>query len=280
MLNPEKGAYRRLFLLLSCLFPVAVHADNACPAGRVDEFASVGYVHDGDTVHLEDGRKIRLIGINTPELARDSKPAQAFSQAARKYLKKAIAAQDNRVALVYGEERHDRHNRTLAHLYSPDGDNFQAQLLPRGLAAAIAHPPNLANTECYAEQENTARCAGRGIWSDPEHAVLEAADLSAGNTGFHLVSGTVEHISESSRGTWLFVEQLMIGIRRDDLDEFDQAELLSLKGKRVTVRGWLQRSNKKQTKKKFRNSRTVNYFMHLRHPSSIEINQTVSRAKC
>ena len=267
-------------MLLACLFPVALPAETSCPAERVDEYANVRYVHDGDTVHLEDGRKIRLIGINTPELARDAMPEQAYAQAARAYLTKAVAAHDNRVALVYGKERHDRHQRTLAHLYSPDGDNFQALLLQRGLAAAIAHPPNLANTECYAEQEKLARCAGRGIWSDPEHAVLDAADLSPEDTGFHLVSGKVEQISESSRGIWLFTAELMIGIRRDNLDEFDRAELLSLKGKQLTVRGWLQRSNKKQSTKRYRKGRTVNYFMHLRHPASMEINQAGAEAKC
>jgi endonuclease YncB( thermonuclease family) len=268
-------------LLLACLIiPLALPAETACPVDQVDEYASVRYIHDGDTVHLEDGRKIRLIGINTPELARDTMPEQAYARAARAFLTKAVAAHDNRVALVYGKERRDRHKRTLAHLYSPDGDNFQAQLLQRGLAAAIAHPPNLANTECYAEQEKLARCADRGIWSDPEHAVLEAADLSPEHSGFQRVSGKVEQISESSRGIWLFMAELMIGIRRDSLDEFERAELLSLKGKQLTVRGWLQRSNKKQSKKRYRKGRTVNYYMHLRHPSSMEINQAGFETKC
>jgi endonuclease YncB( thermonuclease family) len=280
MLNLKKGAYRRLFLLLGCLFPLTVHAETACPAKHIDEFATVRYVHDGDTLHLEDGRKVRLIGINTPELAHDNRPEQAFAQTARTFLIKAIAAHDNRVALVYGEEHRDRHQRTLAHLFSPDGGNFQAQLLQQGLAAAIAYPPNVTFAECYAGQEKIARCAGNGIWSHPQHAVLQAADLTAGNTGFHVVNGKVEHISASSSGIWLLMAELMIGIRRENLDEFDQAELLSLKGKYLTVRGWLQRSNKKQANRKFRNSRTVNYFMRIRHPASIEINQAAFETGC
>jgi len=44
-----------------------VWAEPACPADSFDETTTVRYIHDGDTLHLKDGRKVRLIGINTPE---------------------------------------------------------------------------------------------------------------------------------------------------------------------------------------------------------------------
>jgi len=230
-------------------------------------------VHDGDTVHLEDGRKVRLIGINTPELERDDTPAQAFATEARDALIAAIAAHDNRVGLVYGFERHDRYKRTLAHLFTPDGINLQAKLLLQGMATAIAHPPNLAYSRCYAGQEKTARCNGAGIWSNPEQAVLRAEDLDAKSKGYHLVTGKVEHISQTSKGVWIFMSELMLGIPRKNLADFDQAELLSLHGKQLTVRGWIQPESRKQSKKKVHHGRTVRYYMHIRHPSALEINQ-------
>jgi len=285
MLNLKKGAYRRLFLLLislvlSCLLPVAAFAESACPADHLDEYARIRYVHDGDTVHLEDGRKVRLIGINTPELARDNLPAQAYAQAARAALIKAVSSHDDRVGLVYGEERHDRYQRTLAHLFSPDGDNFQAQLLQQGLAVAITHPPNDNYAACYASQEKTARCSGSGIWSHPDHAVVRAEDLTTANKGFHRVNGEVEHVSQSARGVWIFISELMISIHAENLVDFDPAELLSLESKTLTVRGWIHPASKKQAKKKSRNSRSVIYFMRIRHPSAIEINLADNETKC
>ena len=260
--------------MLGSLLPLSALAGTTCPADRIDEYARIRYVHDGDTVHLDDGRKIRLIGINTPELARDSMPGQAYAQNAREILAKTVADHENRVALVYGKERYDRHKRTLAHLFSPDGENLQAQLLQRGLAAAIAHPPNLAFTDCYTEQEKVARCAGRGIWTDPEHAVLQAPALTAANQGFHRVSGYIEQVSESSRGVWLFMSELMISVRRDDLDHFDLVALRSLKGQQVIVRGWLHPSNSKQKRTQSGKYRPVRFFMRIRHPSAIETNHS------
>lgn len=279
-MNLKKGAYWRLFLCLACIFPASTHAETACPASQRVELVQVRYVHDGDTVHLEDGRKVRLIGINTAELARDDMPEQAYAREAREALNTAISAHRNHVGLVYGAERHDRYKRTLAHLFTPDGDNLQAHLLLKGLAAAIAHPPNISFSECYARQEQTARCEGAGIWSNPGQAIIKAADLDAGSKGFHLVTGKVEHISHTDKGVWIFMSELMLGIRSEYLPDFDLAELLSLSGKQLTVRGWLQPESGNEAKKKSRQGRTLKYYMHVRHPSAIEINPPGVVTKC
>jgi len=221
-----------------------------------------------------------LIGINTPELARDGMPDQAYAREAREILNAAISAHANRVGLIYGIERHDRYKRTLAHLFTPDGDNLQTQLLLQGMAVAIAHPPNITFSECYARQEKTARCEGTGIWSNPGEAVIQAAELNTENLGFHLVTGEVEHVSQTGKGIWIFMSKLMIEIHIENLTYFDQAKLLSLHGKQLTVRGWLRPKSKKQAKKKFRDGRTVEYYMHVRHPSALEINPIADETKC
>ena len=280
MLNLKKGAYWRLFLCLAYIFPASAHAETACPARQLDEIARVRYVHDGDTVHLEDGRKVRLIGINAPELARDDTPAQAFATEARDALKAAIDSHDNRVGLVYGVERHDRYKRTLAHLFTPDGDNLQARLLLQGMATAIAHPPNIAYTECYARQEKTARCEGAGIWSDPDQAIIKAADLDAESTGFLLVTGKVEHISQTANGRVDFHVRTDAGSPREDLASFDMSELLSLRGKQLTVRGWLHPNSPEHAKRKFLKGRTVKHYMRIRHPSAVDITQQGNIPKC
>ena len=280
MQNRKKGAYWRLFLCLVSIFPASAYAQTACPARQLDEAARVRYVHDGDTLHLEDGRKVRLAGINAPELARDDIPGQAFATEARDALRAAIASHDNRVGLVYGAERHDRYKRTLAHLFTPDGDNLQARLLLQGMAAAITHPPNVAYSECYARQEKSARCQGAGIWSDPEQAFTKAADLDVESTGFRLVTGKVEHISQTREGIWIFMSELMLGVRSADLANFDPSELLALRGQNLTARGWLHPGSPEPAKKKFLHGRTVNHYMRIRHPSAIEIIPQTNVTKC
>ena len=278
-MNPTKGAYRRLFLLPALLLPVAAQAGPAC-SGTPDEFAIVSYVHDGDTVHLEDGRKIRLIGINTPELARDDMPEQAFAVEARERLHATITRHGNRVGLLHGTERRDRYGRTLAHLITPDGENLQALLLSQGMAVAINHPPNTRFTECYAEQEHAARCRGTGIWSKPEKLVLPAAKLDASSRGFQLVNGRIDHVSHSDKGVWLYMAGLKIRIHEHDLAQFKLRQLLALDGKRVTVRGWLHPVSKKQASRESGYRKSVSYTMRLRHPSDIETGSIANATKC
>ena len=84
----KKGAIWRLFLcslyfLAGFIYSSAALADSNCSSDYYDETTNIRYIHDGDTLHLSDGRKVRLIGINTPELARDNRAAEAFAQQAK-----------------------------------------------------------------------------------------------------------------------------------------------------------------------------------------------------
>ncbi|HEY9148940.1 MAG TPA: thermonuclease family protein, partial [Gammaproteobacteria bacterium] len=156
-----KGALRKgapfaflqgLFLLWA-LLPGA-HA-AACTLDRGGESVAVDYVYDGDTLRLEDGRKVRFIGINTPEIKRDGSPSEPFSRAARKRVV-ALTGGDAMV-LRLDQERHDRYGRLLAHPYLADGRSLSKLLLQEGLAAAVVVPPNLWHSDCYLQQEQAAR---------------------------------------------------------------------------------------------------------------------------
>ena len=57
-------------------------ATEDCPVDRIDEFVKVRQVFDGDTILLMDGRKVRLLGINSPELEHDDRPAEPLATGA------------------------------------------------------------------------------------------------------------------------------------------------------------------------------------------------------
>lgn len=108
----------------------------------------MGYVYDGDTIRLTDGRKVRLIGIDTPELGHDGKPDQPLAKQAKERLER-LAKPYLKVQLRYDEQRRDSYGRTLAHVFLRDGTNVQRDLLSSGLATVIAVPPNLWQLECH-----------------------------------------------------------------------------------------------------------------------------------
>src|SRR5690606_34647510 len=81
-----------------------------------------------------DGRRIRLIGVNAPELSGQGRPGEPHAQAARRYLADRADESGGRLHLLQGVERRDVHGRELAHLYDRQGRNLAALLLGEGLA--------------------------------------------------------------------------------------------------------------------------------------------------
>jgi endonuclease YncB( thermonuclease family) len=247
---------RHLLVGVLCLIAEPV---LGCATNRIDAEAKVIWIYDGDTIELEGGEKLRLIGINTPERGRHGKAAQAYALAAWHALQQILARHNYHVLLRYGEERRDPYGRLLAHLYLSNQSNVNADLLRRGLAIAITIPPNDWNVDCYRSAEAQARRAKIGIWSLPQYRTLESSRLKGSEHGFHIIAGTVTRIGQSSRALWLDLKN-KLGVRIDHTDEhnFDSADLAKLKGKRIEVRGWLY-----QTKSALR--------MRLRHPADLKI---------
>jgi endonuclease YncB( thermonuclease family) len=210
-----------------------------CPADHIDEHAAVAHVHDGDTLVLTDGRRVRLIGINTPELSRDQAPAEPYAQEARDALA-ALLQRDAMIGLRFDAERTDHYGRLLAHLYRADGESIQAWLLQRGYAMAIPVPPNLWNRECYRDVEERASHEGSGLWRLPYYRPLTSGRVAADVTGFRLVQGKVVRVGESKKSVWLNLEGgLALRIARTDLHYFPVFHPRDLVGRIVLARGWL-----------------------------------------
>ena len=263
----SKGALRRLFLsLLCCASTACLQAAGPCLPEALDETGvAVSWNHDGDTIKLEDGRRVRLIGIDTPELAKNNKPSQPFASRARQQLRDLLEAGDMVVSLRYGEDRHDRYGRLLAHVISGEGataSNLNARMVEDGMAVAISVPPNDRLAECYLDLEAGAREAERGIWSHARYQPVASSQLLRQGTGFRIIEARIDEVTEKRKGIWLRDLPLQVYIARRDLEAFDAGWLRSLQGERVRVRGWV---------KKDRYSPADKRFMMLRHPTAIEI---------
>ena len=236
-----------------------VQASNCAPQ-HISESVSVQYVHDGDTIRLSDGRKVRLVGINTPELAHNNQAEQAFAQQARLKLMALLRNSDYRVMLESGLEHKDRYRRTLAHIYLPDGTNIQQAMLESGLATAYTTPPNSRQSNCYKQAELKAQKAGSGLWKLPEYQIKSVSSLNRRDRGFRLIQGRVSQISSDHKGTRILLEnRVRLSIAKSDLIYFPPGYIQSLKSKSIVVRGWLH-PQKSQ------------FFMSLRHPDAITVN--------
>lgn len=248
-----------VLVLAGVLFAHGATAD--CPAGRIDERVRVAHVHDGDTLVLRDGRKVRLIGINSPELPRADDPGQPYAFDARDALREWLAPPNDKLGLRYDRERIDRYGRLLAHLYRADGASVQAWLLEHGYAVAIAVPPNLDDQECYRRAEGHASEAGLGLWRLPYYRPLPGAEIGpdAPASGFRFVRGKVIRAGAGTGAVWLNLEGgLALRIARPDLHYFPAFRPHELVGRTVIARGWLV-------------TRGSAPLMQIRHPSSLQV---------
>jgi len=238
------------------LFPDSVQAQ--CETSHYDESAWLGRVSDGDTLRLRDGRKIRLIGLNTPELARKGRPEQALAQEAKQMLKKMFHT-SQRVHLKYGTQRKDRYKRVLAHVFTKTGRNVTAELIAKGLGFAIVVPPNDWQSDCYFRLERQAIKQAKGIWAQPDYKVKLAHELSRKMTGFQRIQGRVSKIGQAKKSLWLDLSpSFSVKVNRRSLKYFEKRPIENLVGVQIRVRGWVAYYNGKLR-------------MSLRHPAMMEI---------
>jgi len=203
----------------------------------------VSKVVDGDTVHLVDGRKVRLIGINSPEIHRDDTPTEPFAQNARRQLSTLL--KDRLAYIVVGTQGHDRYGRILAHIYNSDGVNVEVEMLQQGLAFHIAIPPNLSMSSCLARAEKLARHNKLGIWSNNGIAVVTAKQIH--NSGFKRITGTVTRINFTQKAWWLSLDNhLAMVIYPENQDHFQRKTIENLEGKKIEIRGWVYPSHSKK----------------------------------
>ena len=239
-------------------------AQAFCPAPSGLATVAVQRVVDGDTLRLSDGRSVRMIGLNTPELGKQGRSDEPFAVIARKRLQALVAASDGRVGLLPGKESKDHYGRTLAHLYGANGANLEAQMLAEGLGFQVAVAPNVDLVSCQQAAEHSARQAGLGVWR--QSPVLKAEQINA--SGFAVLSGRVSKVQRNRGGVWIELQDsVVLRVAPNLLGQFDVSVLENLEGKQIEARGWvLDRSRRGGLK-----SGQARWLLPLTDPSMLQI---------
>ena len=145
---------RRIFPIMALLL---VAADGPSPRE-----ATVKSVYDGDTFTLETGDKVRVSGINTPEL----RPLEDYGVEAREATETFVSGKN--VTLSYGSVERDGYGRLVAWV-EVEGEPLAEHLLSLGLAHVFLIPPiEEQYVDSMVVAEERARAAQRGVWSS-EH---------------------------------------------------------------------------------------------------------------
>jgi micrococcal nuclease len=228
--------------------PTAV---SACESLREGPRGVVASVTDGDTVLLDNGLVVRLIGIQAPKLplGREDFPAWPMAEEAKQALSELVLGAS--VVVRHGGETVDRHGRALGHLFlaGDSGAWVQEAMVAQGLARVYSFPDNRA---CLAElmaAESRARAMRLGIWTDPYYTVRRAdqpAEIARRAGHYELVEGRVLLAERAGGRVYLnfgryWKEDFTVVIERRALRLFADSGLdpLQLEDALLRVRGWV-----------------------------------------
>ncbi len=270
MHNLKKALTISAFFFGCCLIPYSSQAAS-CPEPINPQAVTVASVYDGDTLLLDDGRKVRLIGINTPERGRNGKPDQPLARQATNRLTQLIKDRSP-VQIQVGQQSHDRYNRLLAHLFLDDGSSAEAELLRQGLGFAISMAPNLALRDCLNQAERQARQQQLGVWSLPDYQPLPVNQLDTGSSGFGRYRGTITKAGSIKNGNYLELNEKVFVILRSQAQHwFQQVSSDDLVGRQLQVRGWLvhRKLTKPQIKRGF-----LPFLLNINHPDGLKLCHT------
>jgi endonuclease YncB( thermonuclease family) len=239
----------------TALFLVAVLAVAAAPLGAAPALEQGGEaacveVIDGDTLVLDDGRQVRLVGIQAPKLPLGRPGFQAWPLAAEAKAALEALALGQLLTLAYGGRRLDRHGRALAHLHDASGRWLQGELLRRGLARVYSFRDNRALIPEMLALEGAARAARRGIWGDPFYRLRTTEEAARHVDTFQLVEGRVLDAAVVRGRAYLnfgpdWRTDFTATISPKDRRAFDRGGVdpLAFADRRVRVRGWIKSYN-------------------------------------
>jgi micrococcal nuclease len=155
-------------MLFACIALALAFALSACgtnthplaTASNSTRPAVVTRNTDGDTLWLSKIGKVRLIGIDTPEVFGQ---AECFGKAASAFTARVLPP-GTHVRYRLGIDPRDRYGRALAYIYLDDGRMFNEILVERGYATPLTIPPNVDYADRFVAAARRAREAGRGLW--------------------------------------------------------------------------------------------------------------------
>jgi len=238
--------FRQTFYLTLLLFfwaPSVVCAQNASVSGVVKS------IINGQSFELENGKRIRLAGIEAPHLSLNNPTLKSWPLAEESYdfletliLGQKITAHHNR------QDFKDRNGYILAHVYL---DQPKAWVQEAMLKAGMARVQTYVHTRNYAEQmykhEDTARTQKNGIWSRSFYKVYTHNWANKYIGRYQIIRGVVKNVTATGDKTYLnfglnWRTDFTIAIDKKHLKLFETQNInpSHLKGREVVVRGWIR----------------------------------------
>lgn len=144
---------------------------DKCP---LDGEHIISRVLDGDTIAFKwcgHEEKMRMIGMNAPEVHNSQTGVQCFGPEAAKHATGLLLNKKVRVETEDGQgdrnTRRDMHGRFLGYVFLPDGRNFAEVMIAEGYAHEEQYDKRYKYAAEFNQAEINARARNKGMWGDP-----------------------------------------------------------------------------------------------------------------
>jgi endonuclease YncB( thermonuclease family) len=218
---------------------------------------SVARVIDGETIALDDGTELRLIGALAPRALDADAEAGGWPSATvtTQVLRGLVLGRSIELGFTGQQpEQTDRYGRLQAHVFLVERDGprwVQRELVAGGLARVYgASAGDLACVAQLLAVEQVARAASRGLWKEAAYQIRSAdkvGELLHYRATFQIVEGRVVRVGLTSRTIYLNFDRdwrrgFSVSLRRDGaaLLAAYATDPRGLEGHNVRVRGWIE----------------------------------------
>lgn len=146
------------------------------PVNLAEGVYEVSFVIDGDTLILSDGKRLRLIGVDTPETHDRNQPPERWGPEADAYARTFVEDAGRRVRLQFDDERLDRYGRYLGYVWV--GDRLlNEELIRAGLGRHLpGYRYSATMKRRFSAAEREAKSKRVGIWSEIDRPKTDGAE--------------------------------------------------------------------------------------------------------
>ncbi len=209
-------------------------------------------VIDGDTIKLSNGRLLRYIGLDTPEVRIKEKAGdfkyrpQPFSLEAKEFNRKLV--EGKLVRIEFDIEKTDRYGRLLGYCFLEE-TFVNARLIEQGYAVLYTYPPNVKYVELFIDAQKRAREAKNGLWGS--FPVINHSQANKYINQIRSVEGVVLGSYKSAKCVFLnfgqdYKKDFSVVIFNNVLNAFSRRGINPLdfyNGKKIRVNGRIQEYN-------------------------------------
>ena len=142
-------------------------SSSSTPTSALGALVPVLSVIDGDTIAVRiDGvrRKIRLIGVDTPETRKPDTSVQCFGKQASSKMQSLVQSRSVRLQADPSQGDTDKYGRSLRYVFTADGRNVAQLLIAGGFGREYTYDTAYRYQAPFRAAETAARRSRAGLW--------------------------------------------------------------------------------------------------------------------